>query len=112
MPRLRRARAAALLAVAAWPVACAKPPPRRDLATSQAEVSRQHAASVAGEILECWIAAGSLEEMADPGAPFRAVTADDVQRLAASSLDPARRAEGVVRGTGASRVPAPVAASR
>jgi zinc protease len=71
----------------------------------QAEVSRQNAASVAGEILECWIAAGSLEEMADPGAAYRAVTAEDVQRLAASSLDPARRAEGVVRGTGAARPP-------
>jgi predicted Zn-dependent peptidase len=65
----------------------------------QAEVSRQNAAAVAGEILECWLA-GSLEDMADPGAQFRAVTAEDVLRLAASSLDPARRAEGVVRGGG------------
>jgi zinc protease len=72
----------------------------------QAEVSRQNAAAVAGEMLEGWMGAGSLEDMADPGAPFRAVTAEDVQRLAASSLDPARRAEGVVRGTGASRPPA------
>jgi predicted Zn-dependent peptidase len=78
----------------------------------QAEVSRQNAASVAGEILECWISAGSLEEMSDPGAPFRAVTAEDLQRLAASSLDPGRRAEGVVRGTGAARPPAPAAAAR
>ena len=78
----------------------------------QAEVSRQNAASVAGEILECWISAGSLEEMSDPGAPFRAVTAEDVQRLAASSLDPGRRAEGVVRGSGAARPPAPAAAAR
>jgi zinc protease len=69
----------------------------------QAEVSRQNAAAVAGEILECWLAAGSLEDMADPGAPFRAVTTEDVQRVAASSLDPSRRAEAVVRGTGASR---------
>jgi zinc protease len=78
----------------------------------QAEVSRQNAASVAGEILDCWIAAGSLEDMSDPGAPFRAVTAEDVRRLAASSLDPARRAEGVVRGSGASRPPAAAAAFR
>ena len=77
----------------------------------QAEVSRQNAASVAGEILDCWFAAGSLEEMSDPGAPFRAVTTADVQRLAASSLDPGKRAEGVVRGTGAARPPAPVAAA-
>jgi zinc protease len=75
----------------------------------QAKVSRQSAASVAGEILECWISAGSLEEMSDPGAPFRAVTAEDVQRLAAGSLDPGKRAEGVVRGTGASRAPAAAA---
>jgi zinc protease len=78
--------------------------------SGQAEVSRQNAATVAGEILECWIAAGSLEEMSDPGATFRAVTAEDVQRLAAGSLDAARRAEGVVRGTGASRPPAAAAA--
>jgi zinc protease len=76
----------------------------------QAEVSRQNAAAVAGEILECWVAAGSLEEMADPGAPFRAVTAEEVQRLAASSLDPARRVEGVVRGTGVGRPPVAAAA--
>jgi zinc protease len=77
----------------------------------QAEVSRQNAASVAGEILDCWFAAGSLEEMSDPGAPFRAVTAEDVQRLAAGSLDPGKRAEGVVRGTGATRPPASAAAA-
>jgi zinc protease len=77
----------------------------------QAEVSRQSAASVAGEILECWVSAGSLEEMSDPGAPFRAVTVEEVQRLAASSLDPTKRAEGVVRGTGASRPAAPAAAA-
>lgn len=77
----------------------------------QAEVSRQNAASIVGEILDCWFAAGSLEEMSDPGAPFRAVTAEDVQRLAASSLDPGKRAEGVVRGTGATRPPAPAAAA-
>ena len=75
----------------------------------QAEVSRQSGGAVAGEILECWLAAGSLEEMSDPAAPYRAVTVDDVQRLAAECLDPARRAEGVVRGTGASRPPAGVA---
>jgi zinc protease len=69
----------------------------------QAEVSRQNAAAVAGEILECWLAAGSLEEMSDPGAAYRGVTAEEIQRLAASSLDPSTRAEGVVRGTGAAR---------
>jgi zinc protease len=69
----------------------------------QAEVGRQSGGAVAGEILEAWLAAGTLEELDDPGAPYRAVSADDVQRVAAASLDPARRAEGVVRGTGAGR---------
>ena len=56
----------------------------------QAEVSRQNAASVAGEILECWISAGSLEEMSDPGAPFRAV---DRGRRAAAGGELARSRE-------------------
>lgn len=75
----------------------------------QAEVSRQNASAVASEILDCWFAAGSLEEMSDPGAPFRAVTTDDIQRLARTFLDPARRAEGLVRGSGAGRPPAAAA---
>jgi zinc protease len=75
----------------------------------QAEVSRQNGSAVAGEILEAWVAGGGLEEFAEPAAPFRAVTAEDVRRVAEESLDPARKAEGVVRGTGAAR--APVAAT-
>jgi hypothetical protein len=58
-----------------------------------------------GEILDAWIAGRGLEELADPAAPFRAVGAEDVQRVAAESLDPALKAEGVVRGTGAGRPP-------
>ncbi len=76
----------------------------------QAEVGRQSGGAVAGEILEAWLAAGTLEELDDPGAPYRAVSAEDVQRVAAASLDPARRAEGVVRGTGAGRPSAAAAA--
>jgi zinc protease len=71
----------------------------------QAEVNRQSGGAVAGEILESWIAGRGLEELADPAARFRAVGAEDVQRVAAASLDPARNAEGVVRGTGAGRPP-------
>jgi zinc protease len=70
----------------------------------QAEVSRQNGGAVAGEILEAWLAGNGLDELADPAAPYRAVEADDVLRVAAS-LDPARKAEGVVRGTGAGRPP-------
>jgi zinc protease len=71
----------------------------------QAEVSRQSGSALAGEILEAWVAGGGLVDLADPGAVFRAVTAEDVRRVAHASLDPARRAEGVVRGTGVARPP-------
>ncbi|MGH7581020.1 MAG: M16 family metallopeptidase, partial [Gemmatimonadales bacterium] len=64
----------------------------------QAEVSRQSGDAVAGEILEAWLAGAGLEELDDPAARFRAVTAEDVLRVAAS-LDPARKAEGVVRSS-------------
>jgi zinc protease len=72
----------------------------------QAEVARQSGAAVAGEILEAWIAGTGLEELEDPAARYRAVTVDDVMRVAETYLDPARRAEGVIRGTGAARAPA------
>jgi zinc protease len=71
----------------------------------QAEVSRQNGSAVAGEILEAWVAGSGLQELQDPAAAYRAVTAGDVLRVAAASLDPARRVEGVVRGTGAGRPP-------
>ncbi len=72
----------------------------------QAEVSRQSGGAVANEILEAWVAGSGLGELADPAAAFRAVTAEDVLRVAQASLDPERRVEGVVRGTGATRPPA------
>jgi zinc protease len=66
----------------------------------QAEVSRQHGSAVAGEILEAWLAGTGLEELEDPAAQYRAVTVEDVRRVAIESLDGLRRAEGVVRGSG------------
>jgi zinc protease len=64
----------------------------------QAEVGRQSGSAIAGEILEAWIAGAGLEEMADPAARYRSVTAEDVHRVASRYLDPVRRVEGVVRG--------------
>jgi zinc protease len=75
----------------------------------QAEVSRQSGPAVAGEILEAWIAGTGLEELDDPAARYRAVTAEAVMQVAAEHLVASRRAEGVVRGSGAAR--APVAAA-
>jgi zinc protease len=71
----------------------------------QAEVNRQNGSGVAGEILEAWLAGTGLAELADPAAKYRAVTAEEVQRVAAAYLTAHRRAEGVVRGTGAARPP-------
>jgi zinc protease len=70
----------------------------------QAQVSRQSGSAVAAEILEAWLTGAGLEELDDPAARFRAVRAEDVLRVA-GALDPALKAEGVVRGTGASRPP-------
>ena len=64
----------------------------------QAEVSRQSASAVAGEIIEAWLIGEGLVELDDPGRRYREVTAEAVQAIAAASLDPLRRAEGIVRG--------------
>ena len=72
--------------------------------SGQAEVNRQSGGAVAAEILEAWIAGSGLGELVDPGAAYRTVTAGDVLRVAHGSLDPARRAEAVIRGTGAARL--------
>jgi zinc protease len=71
----------------------------------QAEVSRQSGSAVAAEILEAWVAGSGLAELEDPGAAYRGVTAEDVLRVAAASLNPSQRVEGVVRGTGVGRPP-------
>jgi zinc protease len=71
--------------------------------SGQAEVRRQSGAAVAGEILDAWLSGDGLAEMLDPGAPYRQVTADEVLQVAARSLVPSRRAEGVVRGSGGGR---------
>jgi zinc protease len=71
--------------------------------SGQAEVSRQSGGAIAGEILEAWIAGTGLHELEAPAERYRAVTADDVLRVAARHLDRARRVEGVVRGSGGSK---------
>jgi zinc protease len=68
----------------------------------QAEVGRQSAGALAGEILEAWLIGNGLGDLENPTAAFRAVTAADVLRVAQSNLDPSSKAEGVVRGTGVS----------
>ena len=67
--------------------------------SGQAEVRRQHATSVAGEVLEAWFVGDGLAELADPGAAYRRVSAEQVQALAAVYLTGLARAEGIVRGS-------------
>jgi predicted Zn-dependent peptidase len=66
----------------------------------QAEVSRQSAGALAGEMLEAWLIGGGLDDLKDPGAAYRSVTAEDVLEVARRNLDPQQRSEGIVRGTG------------
>jgi zinc protease len=68
--------------------------------SGQAEVGRQSGGALAGEILEAWVIGNGLGDLENPGAGFRAVTADDVSRVAQRYLRRSKRAEGVVRGAG------------
>jgi len=70
--------------------------------SGQSEVGRQSGGALAGEILEAWVIGNGLGDLENPGAAFRAVTADDVSRVAQRYLRRSKRAEGVVRGTGLS----------
>ena len=84
----------------------AAPPESDEIARSarylagQAEVSRQRAGAVLGEILEAWLEGEGLQELVDPVAPYLAVTARDVAGLMDRYLAPEARVEGVVRGSG------------
>ncbi len=68
----------------------------------QAEVGRQSAAALAGEILEAWLIGNGLEDLEDPGAEFRRVSKDDILHVAQRYLRASERAEGVIRGIGLS----------
>jgi zinc protease len=61
-------------------------------------IRRESAANVMGDIADSWLFGTSLAELAEYESRVRAVTAEDMQRLALQYFDPARRVEGVVRG--------------
>jgi zinc protease len=69
----------------------------------QAEVDRQSGAAISAEILEAWLAGVGLEDLEDPGASYRRVSAEQVRAVARRYLRPERRAEGLIRGTGGGR---------
>jgi zinc protease len=97
--RLEEARTAMLEELAVFR---REPPSAEELARATAmlaghvEMSRQTAGSLAGEIADAWLLGEGLVELENPAAPYRAVTAEAVHAVAARSLDPVLRAEGVV----------------
>jgi zinc protease len=95
----REAMLAELAVFAAEPVTGTELTQAVEYLAGQTEVERQSGAAVASEILDAWLVGRGLEEMEDPAAAYRQVTADAVQEVAAEYLTGGRRAEGVVRGT-------------
>ncbi|HEY0777995.1 MAG TPA: insulinase family protein, partial [Gemmatirosa sp.] len=61
-------------------------------------IARQGGGAVLGDVLDAWQAGDGLRELDEYEARVRAVTPNDVRAFAAAHFDPARRAEGVVRG--------------
>ena len=61
------------------------------------QIRLQSGGSVLGEVVDAWMF-GSLSELDDVEVRIRAVTRDDIRRVAKRYFDPARRVEGIVRG--------------
>ncbi|MDH3496800.1 MAG: insulinase family protein [Gemmatimonadota bacterium] len=74
----------------------------RNYAAGIIPLRRQHAGAVAAELVSAW-AHGTLAGFEDEEGRRRAVTADAIRDLARRVVEPATRAEFVVRGTGRSR---------
>jgi predicted Zn-dependent peptidase len=69
----------------------------RNYAAGLVEMRQQSGRAVAGEILEAWVH-GAMEELHQTAERLRAVTAEDVVRVAQHAFHADRRAEYVVRG--------------
>jgi zinc protease len=69
----------------------------RRYAAGTFEVQQQSGRTIAGQMLESWIRE-SADELAETASRLRAVTVDDVVRVAAQTLQDSLRAEYVVRG--------------
>jgi zinc protease len=69
-------------------------------ATGTRAIAQQSGAVVLSEIIDAWAYGSGLGELDEWNARIRAVTADDIQRLANTYFDETRRVEGIIRGTG------------
>ncbi len=61
-------------------------------------IAQQSGGSVLGDMVDAWLFGEGLHELREFETRIRAVTGDDVQRIAQRYFDPARVVEGVVRG--------------
>lgn len=86
-----------LVRVAEEPVPEAEIHRARNYAAGQVEMRQQNASLVGSEILSAW-QNGALGEVTETGARLRAVTAEDVTRVARAVFGCGTRAEYVVRG--------------
>jgi len=94
----RDALLAELARFAATPPGEAELARARNYLIGQLAIERQTAGAVASEIADAWLSGSGLEELLDPAAGYRAVSAAAVRELAERCFDPARRVEGIVRG--------------
>jgi zinc protease len=62
-------------------------------------IRQQSGGAVMADLVDAFLF-GSLRELVDYDERVRAVTAESMQRVAATYFDPARRVEGIVRGVG------------
>ncbi|MBY0492365.1 MAG: insulinase family protein [Gemmatimonadaceae bacterium] len=63
-------------------------------------IAQQSGGTVLGELVDAWLFGEGLHEIAEVPSQLAAVTPADVHAVAQRYFDPARVAEGVVRGTG------------
>ncbi|MGI9044122.1 MAG: hypothetical protein ACR2GK_08380, partial [Gemmatimonadaceae bacterium] len=63
-------------------------------------IRQESGAAILGELLDAWMFGSGPAELEEYEARISAVSADDIQALAREFFDPARRVEGVVRGSG------------
>jgi zinc protease len=75
----------------------------RNYAAGTLQLRQQSGAAIAGEMLEGWVQ-GAIEEVAEAPQRLRAVTVDEIVRVAERVFRPDRRAEYVVRGAADRRI--------
>ncbi len=63
-------------------------------------IRREAATSIMGDLADAWLFGESLDEISRYEDRIRAVSAADIQALAVRCFDPARRVEGIIRGSG------------